>query len=196
MVCKLPSDGYVSRMDDFIQSQGVIWLPHILRRLSNRFVDACDQVFEEFGLIVPPNAVSVVHFLYSHGPQPMMAISEATTQSHPLINSYVRALKSLGIAQTRVDPADRRRTIVSLTALGIEQAQALVAAREAFVPAYQRLMDEADAHVFEGLWRLESALREKPFSQRIRAERAMQSPDGPPAAGIRKVVKRPSRASR
>lgn len=162
-------------MEDFVHSQGVIWLPHILRRLSNRFVEACDQVFEEFGLIVPPNAVSVVHFLYAHGPQPVMAIAQATTQSHPLINSYVRTLKTLGVAQTHIDPADRRRTIVSLTDLGLEQARALLAARDAFVPAYQRLMGEADAEVFEGLWRLEAALRERPFAERVRAERVIET---------------------
>ncbi|HYC98848.1 MarR family winged helix-turn-helix transcriptional regulator [Brevundimonas sp.] len=158
-------------MDDFIHSQGIIWLPHILRRLSNRFVEACDEVFEDFGLIVPPNMVSVVHLLYERGPQSVMSIATTTTQSHPLINKYVKALRALGLVSTETDPGDRRRTIVSLTEDGRQQAVRLLEAREAFVPAFRRLLDEADADVFEALWRVEKALISKPFGERILAER-------------------------
>jgi DNA-binding MarR family transcriptional regulator len=158
-------------MEDFIHSQGVIWLPHIMRRLVTRFLDACDTVFPDFEIIVPPTMVSTVHLLFERGPQTVTGIAAATSQSHPLINRYVRQLGEMGLVETGEDPRDKRRTMVSLTAEGRVQAEKLVQVREAFVPAYHRLLEEADVDLFDALWRIEAALRSRPFAERILAER-------------------------
>jgi DNA-binding MarR family transcriptional regulator len=157
-------------MDDFIHAQGIIWLPHIMRRLANQIVEASDELLAEYGVTVPSNAVSVVHLLYTHGPQTVMKIAALTSQSHPLINKYVKLLKGLGLADTRSDSKDRRRTIVALSPAGEEQARKLLDVRRHFVPAYLKLMRDADADVFEPLWRIEAALRSTRFADRVRAE--------------------------
>lgn len=158
-------------MDDFIPSQGIIWLPHILRRLMLRMVEASDAVLADHGVTVPSKMVSVVHLLYDRGPQAIMQIASVTCQSHPLINKYVRQLKELGLATTAPDEKDKRRTIVSLTRAGEHQAAKLLEVRQYFVPAYLELMREADADVFAPLWRIEEALAKTPFADRIRAVR-------------------------
>lgn len=175
---------YRDTMSDFIHTQGLIWLPHILRRLSNRFVEACDLVFPKFGIIVPPNMVSTIHLLHERGPQPVMAIAALTTQSHPLINKYVKQLKALGLVETGADAKDGRRTIVSLTAAGEEQARRLVAVRAEFVPAYEALLTEAQADIFEPLWQVEAALKRRDFADRIMtiSDRAQLPPGDVPVA--------------
>lgn len=155
---------------DFIQSEGLIFLPHILRRLANRFIQACDVVFPDFGIIVPPRAVSTMHLLHQRGPQSVTEIAEVIQQSHPLVITWVRQLKSMGLIATRADPKDRRRTMVGLTSKGEEQVQRLLVARPAFLAAYRRLMKEADVEIFDGLWRMEQALMERTFAERITAE--------------------------
>lgn len=162
---------------DFIRSQGTIWVAHIMRRIASRIVDASDEVLSDYGVIVPSKMVSVVHLLHVRGPQTVMAIATQTSQSHPLIHKYVQQLKSLELVTTREGDADRRQTLVTLTAAGQAQARRLVGARTHIVPALEKLMLEADAHVFEPLWRIEAALKDKSMTERIRAEQRAQPLD-------------------
>lgn len=157
-------------MDDFIHEQGLIFLPHILRRLANRFSRACDAVFPDFGIVVPPRAVSTVHLLFARGPRSVTEIAEVIQQPHPLLISWIRQLKETGMVETNPDPRDRRRTIVTLTPAGKAQAQLLIDVRPAFEAAYRRLMDETDSDIFDALWRLEGGLRKEGFAERLSAE--------------------------
>lgn len=157
-------------MNDFIHSQGLIFLPHILRRLANRFVDACDAVFPDFGIVVPPRLVSTVHLLFERGPQSITDIAAAIGQSHPFVIKAVRQLKVPGLVDTRPDPKDGRKTIVKLTPKGKAQAQRLLDVRPVFEAAYLRLMSESDAKIFDSLWRMEGALGKVAFSDRIASE--------------------------
>lgn len=158
-------------MGDFIHEQGLIFLPHILRRLANRFSRACDLVFPDFGITVPPRAVSTVHLLFTRGPRSVTEIAEVIQQPHPLVISWIRQMKEAGVIETSPDPRDRRRTIVALTSEGAVQAQLLIDCRPAFEAAYRRLMRESGADIFDALWRLESGLRREDFATRIEAER-------------------------
>ena len=157
--------------EDFIHSQGLIWVAHIMRRVANRIVEASDEVLPDYGIIVPSNTVSMVHLLHTRGPQTVMTIAAETVQSHPLINKYAKLLKSLGLVVTHGDVEDRRRTIVALTPLGQAQARKLMEVREDFVPAFQKLLREADADIFEPLWRLEARLAARSAADRIRDQR-------------------------
>jgi len=156
-------------MADFIHSQGLIFFPHVLRRLANRFIDACDIVFPNYGITVPPRLVSTVHLLFDGGPRSVTDIASVVGQSHPFVIKAVRQLKALGLVSTGSDPKDGRRTIVKLTSKGKDQAQRLLDVRPAFEAAYRQLMREADAHVFDALWRMEKALRDSSFADRIAA---------------------------
>jgi hypothetical protein len=44
------------------------------------------------------------------------------------------------------------------------------------VAAYRKLLDEADAPLFDALWRVEEALGATPFADRILAERRKERP--------------------
>lgn len=157
-------------MADFIHDQGLIFFPHVLRRLANRFVHACDVVFPDYGIVVPPRAVSTVHLIFSRGPQGVTDISSVIRQSHPLVISWLKQLRADGLVEVDKDPRDRRRTLVSLTPEGRRQAQLLLDVRPAFEAAYRRLMQEADAEIFEAAWRLEAGLGNESFEDRIRSE--------------------------
>jgi DNA-binding MarR family transcriptional regulator len=157
-------------MNDFIHSQGLIFLPHIMRRLANRFVEACDVVFPDFGIVVPPRLVSTMHLLFERGPRSITDIAATIGQSHPFVIKAVKQLKALGLVDTRPDPKDGRKTIVKLTPKGKGQAQRLLDVRPVFEAAYVRLMAESDAKIFDSLWRMENALGKVTFSDRIASE--------------------------
>jgi DNA-binding MarR family transcriptional regulator len=141
--------------------------------LANRFTRACDAVFPDFGITVPPRAVSTLHLLFARGPRAVTEIAEVIQQPHPLLISWIRQLKDAGMVETSPDPRDRRRTIVALTQAGERQAQLLLDVRPAFEAAYRRLMRESDAEIFDSLWRLEASLRREDFETRLAGERQL-----------------------
>jgi DNA-binding MarR family transcriptional regulator len=156
-----------SPTSDFVQSEGLPFLAHVLRRVSDEFVQGCERWYSSFGLIAPPRTASTLHLLLRQGPRPITEIADALRQSHPLVITWVRQLKALDLIMTRSDPKDRRRTIVSLTERGNAEAERMLKADEVIAQAYRTLLAEADAPVFDALWRLEAATRERSFHDRL-----------------------------
>lgn len=154
---------------DFVRAEGVFFLAHILRRLSDEIIDGCVSWYADMGLDVPPRTASTLHLLYRRGPQPVTEMSSALRQSHPLAIQWIRQLTALGLVETAKDVGDRRRTIVSLTLKGAETAERLIASHEAFETAYTRLARDADADPFDALWRMEDALRQRSMRDRLRS---------------------------
>lgn len=96
-----------------------------------------------------------------------MQIAAAIRQSHPLVIGWIRQLKQHGMVETLDDPSDRRRTIIALTETGRAEVRHMLEAHSLIEDAYRQLMQEADADVFDGLWRIEEILRKKGLADRL-----------------------------
>lgn len=185
---------------DFVRGEGVFFIAHLLRRLSDEIVQGCDAWYAALDWRAPPRTASALHLLYRRGPQSVTDIAGALRQSHPLAVQWTQQLAERGMVKAVKDAADRRRTIISLTPRGKAQVERMLAARPQFEAAYRALAGEADADVFESLWRLEAALRHKGFGQRL-AEAAAPKGKHPVArsarnesAGSTAGIRRASRA--
>lgn len=154
-------------MDDPIHAEGLFFFPHVLRRLSDELVQASETVYPRLGITAPPRTASTLHLLHRRGPQSVTEIASAIRQSHPLVITWIRQLKALDLIETRSDPDDGRRTMVALTPAGRAQVERMLAARPVLEAAYRRLMRDADADIFDALWRIEAALRERSFESRV-----------------------------
>ena len=124
--------------------------------------------YADMGLDVPPRTASTLHLLYRHGPRSVTEMASALRQSHPLAIQWIRQLTALGLVETAKDEDDRRRTIVSLTEQGTVMAGRLIGSHGAFEVAYAQLVRDAGADPFDGLWRLEGALRKRSMADRLR----------------------------
>jgi DNA-binding MarR family transcriptional regulator len=161
-------------MDDFIKGLGRPYMAHVLRRLYDDFVRNIEHWYEEFGVAAPPRTHSTMVLLDREGPLGVTEVADKLRQSHPLVLTWVRQLKHLGFVQTSDDPADARRTLLSLTEAGKAQLQKNWEADRVVGEAYRVLMQEADAPIFDALWRMEAACREEPLLERLRrAERSL-----------------------
>ncbi len=157
-------------MPDFIKSQGLPFMSHLLRRLYDDFVKSITDWYPEMGVRAPPRTHSTMLALQSRGSLGLTQIAALLHQSHPLVLTWVRQLKKLGFVRADGDPGDARRTILSLTKAGEDQLAKNNAADEIVGATYQRLMNEADAEIFDALWRLEEACRKRSFLERLRDE--------------------------
>lgn len=154
-------------MTDFIEDEGLSFLAHLMRRLSDEFVRGCAEWYPTAGMISPPRCASTLHALDRFGPLGITDIAREISQSHPLAIRWVRQLMALELVETKTDTSDKRRTIVTLTAAGEAEMTRSRLADAVIEQAYRNLMREADAPVFEALWRIERACRAKPFEERL-----------------------------
>lgn len=159
-------------MDDFIKSQGLPFMAHLLRRLYDDFVRSIAAWYPEVGVTAPPRTHSTMLALDARGPLGLTEIAGILRQSHPLVLTWVRQLKELGFVRAEGDPADARRTLLSLTEAGQSQLARNEAADAIVGATYTKLMADADADVFDALWRLEEACRKRAFIERLRDETA------------------------
>ncbi|MFN3325572.1 MAG: MarR family winged helix-turn-helix transcriptional regulator [Bryobacteraceae bacterium] len=157
-------------MADFIQEQGLPFFAHLLRRLSDEFVSGFAVWNKEVGIKAPPRTHSTLQALAERGPLGVTQLAALLRQSHPLVITWVRQLKELGLVEARSDALDGRRTVLTLTDAGKAETEVQKLAHAAMIRAFEKLMREADAEIFEALWRIEAACRQKSFLDRLREE--------------------------
>lgn len=155
-------------MQDFIHSQGVAFLNHLLRRLSDEFSRGATGWNPEVGIKAPTRTGSTLIALDKRGSLSVTELADLLRQSHPLVITWVRQLTALGFVEASKDPKDGRRTVLSLTPAGRAEVARLHATIQVQARAFADLLAECDADVFEALWRVEQALRRKSFAHRLR----------------------------
>ena len=80
---------------------------------------------------VTPSQARALSVLTRHGPQRLTALAEHLGIAARSATEVVDHLQARGLVERRGDPADRRATLVSLTAGGAAAADGIRAAREA-----------------------------------------------------------------
>lgn len=153
--------------DDFVRSEGQSFLAHLLRRLSDQFVRGCEQWYPQFGLTAPPRTASTLHLLYRRGARSVTEIAADIRQSHPLVITWIRQLTRLGLVRSLSDPSDKRRTVIVLTEAGLAEARRMLKADKIIEKAYRQLMQDADAELFENLFRIDKACQVRSFYDRL-----------------------------
>jgi DNA-binding MarR family transcriptional regulator len=141
---------------DFVRAKGLPFLAHLLRRLADRMVADAGEFYVRQGVTAPARTASTLLLLREQGPQTVTDLAAKLRQSHPLAITWIRQLGKLGFVAQSTDPADRRRTVVSLTHSGEEEAERTRAALEQLGRAYEQLLADSGTALFDGLWRLDA----------------------------------------
>ena len=156
-------------MSDFIQQQGPAFLAHLLRRLADELVQGAADWYPTVGVTAPPRTISTLLALDEHGSLGVTELAGLLRQSHPLVIAWIKELTRLSLVKSKGDPADGRRTLVSLTAKGRNE---LVHVRKALVVmerASAELLGLASANegAWQMLWSMEEHCRKRSFLQRL-----------------------------
>jgi DNA-binding MarR family transcriptional regulator len=154
-------------MTDFIQQQGPAFLAHLLRRLADELVQGAADWYPTVGVTAPPRTISTLLALDQYGSLGVTELAALLRQSHPLVITWIKDLTQLSLVKSSGDPADRRRTLVSLTRKGRNE---LVRIREALAVMEQastELLRLAGADALAMLWTMERNCQELSFLQRL-----------------------------
>lgn len=154
---------------DFIRRQGLPYLAHLLRRLSDEFVRGFEGWNDEAGLCSHPRTRSTLLSLSEFGELGVTEIAGMIRQSHPLVITWIRQLKELGLISSEACAENRRITLIRLTDAGKREVEQMRKTDQLVTRAYLQLLKDADVpdDLFEALWRIEATCRDRSMQERL-----------------------------
>jgi DNA-binding MarR family transcriptional regulator len=159
-------------MNDFIHQQGPAFLAHLLRRLADELVQGAADWYPTVGVTAPPRTISTLLALADQGPLGVTELADLLRQSHPLVIVWIKELSRLSLVTSKTDPADGRRTLISLTGKGRKELANVRKALVTMEHASAELLNLAGENAWQALWSMERACREQPFLKRLQLHTA------------------------
>jgi DNA-binding MarR family transcriptional regulator len=159
---------------DFVQSLGLPFMAHRLRRLSELIIEQSSEALRRAGLAGPARAGSTLLLLRENGPTGITEIAYRLRLSHPLIIKLVARLEQAELVYDEKDPADSRRRLIALTDKGVREAERIDAFSQALGRVFAAMFAEADADLFAALERFEASAEAEPIAARLERELAGQ----------------------
>lgn len=101
---------------EYIAQLGLVALGSRMRAISDRLYATADEVYRVSGLQLQGRWLPLLRILHDRGPQTVGEIAEAVGQTHSAVSQLADKLTELGWLEVAIDPADRRRRRLALTA--------------------------------------------------------------------------------
>jgi DNA-binding MarR family transcriptional regulator len=106
-----------------------------------------------------PEEFAVTSVLNLSGPTRAGALAALTGLRPSSMSNYLRRFEERGLVRRRTDPADRRASLVSLTATGRRETLACFPGFQAAIDAFQKALADEGVHEADLLQALEGASR-------------------------------------
>jgi DNA-binding MarR family transcriptional regulator/ribosomal protein S18 acetylase RimI-like enzyme len=141
-----------------------------LKALSDYFYGAVDEVYQTRGARIESRWLPVLRYLWDTGPSSVTEVADAIGQTHSAVSQLTDKLVRAGMVRRRRDPADGRRTVLTLTdkangALG-ELGPLWCAVRRGISIS----LGEHAGQLLDALAACERAVQERPVAAAILAE--------------------------
>ena len=154
---------------DFVQSLGLPFLAHRLKRASELMLEGSAEALRAEGFAAPARAGSTLLLLRENGPTGVTEIAYRLRLSHPLIIKLTAALAGAGLVENRADPLDNRRRLIALTDKGLAEAGRFDAFLRRLDRAFEEMFEEMGVDLFDAVERFERAAERRPIAERIGA---------------------------
>jgi DNA-binding MarR family transcriptional regulator len=156
----------------YLASLGRLALGSRLKALSDHFYGAADEVYRQLGAPIESRWLPVLRYLWDAGPSTVTDVANAIGQTHSAVSQLTDKLVRAGMVRRRRDPADGRRTVLTLT----DEAHGALAGLGPIWCAVRRgvnaSLEEHAAHLLDAIAACERALQDRPVAAAILAEHA------------------------
>jgi len=143
------------------------FVANLLNRLADQISSQGEDMLRAAGLDFPSRAVSAVLLIGEQGAISAADIALELAQPHQLATQRIDLLEQRGLIERMVDPQDRRRKCLALTAKGAAQYRVLTSVLESADQAFDQLFAELDCDLREVARRSMHALDERPLARRV-----------------------------
>jgi DNA-binding MarR family transcriptional regulator/predicted GNAT family N-acyltransferase len=154
----------------YLASLGKLALGSRLKALSDHFYGAADEVYRTLGAPIESRWLPVLRYLWDAGPNTVTDVAHAIGQTHSAVSQLTDKLVRAGMVRRRRDPADGRRSVLTLT----DKAHEALAGLGPIWCAVQRgVSSSLEAHaaqLLDAIAACERSLQERPVAAAILAE--------------------------
>lgn len=147
-------------------SYGSAFLARNFHKVRALLSEQSDDIFKEVGASIPSHCASLVLFLHDNKQAPVMKIAAALDYSYQLINQRLAILEKQGCVEKFPDPADRRRTLVTLSKRGKNEVTKIRRALKIIDCGIDNLLFEMNVNLLQDSARAANALMSTPLSRR------------------------------
>jgi DNA-binding MarR family transcriptional regulator len=126
-----------------------------------------NELFARRGITIPSRSGSTILYLHRHKSTTVTGLARYLGMSHQLVSHRIKDLKTTGLITEKQDPADRRRTVIVLSAKGKKVAGQIALISSEIEKVYAELFEEVGIDLFDSLIKVKAALAEKGLSDRV-----------------------------
>lgn len=156
---------------DILQQVGAAALGSRFRRLAEKFTADAASLYKWYGVELEPSWFPILYLLSDHKSVAITEIASLTGQSHPFISKTIRQMKAKELVHSLPSAKDKRINKIALTEKGLSEWRALQPQLSDVSSAMQTLLEEVDSEFVKRLDRLDNALDQESFYNRVKAER-------------------------
>jgi len=141
-----------------------------LKALSDHFYGAADEVYQVRGARIESRWLPVLRYLWDIGPSAVTEVADAIGQTHSAVSQLSDKLVRAGMVRRRRDPADGRRTVLTLTDQAVSALGELGPIWCAVRRGISASLGEHVVQLLDAVAACERALQERPVVAAILAE--------------------------
>jgi DNA-binding MarR family transcriptional regulator len=123
--------------------------PDLASRLRLDISRMARRLRQEAGAQLSPSQTAALATIERHGPLTPSELAERERVQRPTVTRVLARLEEAGLVERAADPADRRCSLVSISAEGSELLDALRARKDAFLSRRIDALDAADREALE-----------------------------------------------
>lgn len=158
-----------------IEELGGLFLGTRLKRLSDTLYDEVDKIYKAQNLKLSSRITAIIFLLHEHGNAGVMQIAEALGITHPAVNQMSKKLSKLGYIETKTDPNDDRRRLISLTYDGEQLIEKLLPIWEDLRFCIDEILQSSEHSLMPAVYSFEQQHERLSLSERIRAKNQLKS---------------------
>jgi GNAT superfamily N-acetyltransferase/predicted transcriptional regulator len=159
---------------DFFSKTGKMALGSRLRRLSEQVTEDAAKIYGVYGVELQPRWFPVFFLLSQQGDMPITMIANEIGQSHVSVGQIVREMVKKGMVIEKSDRRDGRKTLVSLSKKGKEQAVKIAKQYIDVTGTIESMLATTTHDLWKALAEWEHLLDQKSLLKRVEEQRKLR----------------------
>ena len=157
---------------DFFEKTGKVAIGSRLRLLTDTITRNADEIYKLYGVDIKPKWFPVFYSLMDEQPKSITSIAKEIGHTHPSVSVIAKEMLGKGIVVELDDKSDKRRSTITLSELGKEMAETLVAQLRDVERAVNELSNESEYDLWNAIADWERLLGEKSMYERVKEVKA------------------------
>lgn len=162
---------------DFYSKTGKMAIGSRLRILTDRITADATEIYSLYGVNIRPKWFPVLFALSDYTPKTITGIAQEIRQTHPSVSKIVKEMADERLIKEITDKADKRRTVITLSAKGRKICASLKEICGDVATAIEDISRSTRNDLWKAIGEWEEQLSSKSLLQRVKEARKTREAD-------------------